>query len=100
MFVLLLNPCSSAKPLLFACFQVDSGPSGAIYGLFGVLLIDLFQSWQVVPKPWKELQKLLALIVVSLLIGTLPSVDNFAHMAGLCFGAVTAVVFLPYITFG
>ncbi len=34
------------------------------------------------------------------LAGTFPYVDNFAHLSGFVFGIVSAVIFLPYITFG
>ncbi len=27
-------------------------------------------------------------------------VDNWSHIGGFCFGAVSGIVFLPYITFG
>lgn len=34
------------------------------------------------------------------MVGTLPFVDNFAHIGGLVFGIFAAMAFLPYITFG
>ncbi len=32
--------------------------------------------------------------------GTLPFLNNFAHIAGLVFGFLAALAFLPYITLG
>lgn len=39
-------------------------------------------------------------VVASLMIGTLPFIDNWSHIGGFVFGLVSAIVFLPYITFG
>eukprot|EP00123_Amoebidium_parasiticum_P013877 comp22203_c0_seq2/m.32657 comp22203_c0_seq2/g.32657 ORF comp22203_c0_seq2/g.32657 comp22203_c0_seq2/m.32657 type:complete len:437 (-) comp22203_c0_seq2:121-1431(-) len=85
---------------LFSPFSPQVGSSGALYGLLSVLLIELFQSWQILLHPWKEFFKLFVVIFFSLFIGTLPWIDNFAHMGGFLFGIPAAVVFLPYITFG
>ena len=42
------------------------GPSGALYGLLGVQLVELLQSWRLIDHPWLELIKLLINIVVLL----------------------------------
>lgn len=34
------------------------------------------------------------------MIGTLPYIDNWSHVGGFCFGVVSGIVFLPYVTFG
>lgn len=47
-----------------------------------------------------HLIKLLVIILISMLIGTLPYIDNWSHIGGLIFGVVSGIVFLPYITFG
>eukprot|EP00050_Salpingoeca_kvevrii_P017500 m.65747 g.65747 ORF g.65747 m.65747 type:complete len:629 (+) comp7585_c0_seq1:203-2089(+) len=85
---------------IFVPYQVDAGPSGAVYGLLGVLIVELFQSWQIVPRPWLELTKLTVVIGLALLAGTFPFIDNFAHLGGFAFGIVASIIFLPYITFG
>ena len=72
----------------------------AVYGLLGVMMVELFQAWQVVPSPWLHFGKLLVVIIISMLIGTLPYIDNWSHFGGLVFGVVSGIVFLPYITFG
>ena len=40
------------------------------------------------------------MILLSLFIGTLPWIDNWAHFGGFLFGMPAAVIFLPFITFG
>lgn len=74
--------------------------SPAAFGLLGVLVVELFQAWQIVPNAKTQLAKLLALIFVALGIGTLPYIDNWSHIGGFFFGIVSGIVFLPYITFG
>jgi len=75
------------------------GCSGALYGLLACLLLDLLQSWKIVIKPWKELIKLLAIIIISFSFGLIPYVDNFAHIGGFIMGLLTGLIFLPFIVF-
>ena len=44
--------------------------------------------------------KLCGIVLLLLLIGLLPYVDNFAHMIGFVFGFLLAFIFLPYVSFG
>lgn len=81
-------------------YQVASGASPACYGVLACLLVELFQSWQLLHSPCYELFKLLLLLVFALALGLLPYIDNWGNVGGLVFGALSALVFLPYITFG
>eukprot|EP00118_Oscarella_pearsei_P017384 m.171691 g.171691 ORF g.171691 m.171691 type:complete len:729 (+) comp39070_c1_seq4:1248-3434(+) len=85
---------------IFIPYMPSAGGSPAAFGLLAVLVIELFQTWQIVQRKALELIKLTFIVVVFLMIGTLPYVDNFAHIGGFCFGLVAGVIFLPYITFG
>ncbi|KNC97771.1 YD repeat (two copies) [Spizellomyces punctatus DAOM BR117] len=76
------------------------GCSGALYGLMACLLLDLFQNWRLISRPWLELFKMLIQIVISLLIGMLPFIDNFAHIGGFYTGIVAGLLFMPTIHFG
>ena len=42
------------------------GPSGALYGLLGVQLVELLQSWKLLDHPFSELLKLLINIILLL----------------------------------
>jgi len=75
------------------------GCSGALYGLMACLFIDLIQSWKLIVNPWKELIKMLLIIVFSLGIGLLPFIDNYAHFGGFLMGLFTGLIFLPSIIF-
>ena len=85
---------------IFDSDGVGVGADPAIFGMLAVIAVELFQSWQVVPNRWWELVKLLMVIAVAFIIGTLPFVDNWSHLGGFVFGLFSAIVFLPYITFG
>lgn len=85
---------------VFAPLQWTVGASGALYGLLACSLVDICQSWQVIQRPWRKFLVVLGEIIALMLIGTLPWVDNWAHIGGFVFGLFAAIVFLPYITFG
>lgn len=85
---------------VFVPYEATCGAGGPVYGLLGVVLVEFLQSYQVVDNPATELLKLLCVLLLSLFIGTLPYLDNFAHLGGMMFGVLSAYLFLPYITFG
>jgi hypothetical protein len=85
---------------IFSPQTVSTGADPAVYGLLGVMMVELFQAWQIVPDAVTQLVKLLVIIGASLLVGTFPFVDNWSHVGGFFFGVVSGIVFLPYITFG
>jgi len=75
------------------------GCSGALYGLIGCLFLDLIQSWKIIVNPWRELVKMLIVIVASLSIGLCHFIDNSAHVGGFVSGILTGLIFLPTIAF-
>jgi membrane associated rhomboid family serine protease len=85
---------------IFIPYQVNGGAAAAVFGLVGVLFVELFQSWQLIDRAWLELVKLTVVMVIMFAIGTLPFIDNLANIGGLLFGIPSAIIFLPYITFG
>jgi membrane associated rhomboid family serine protease len=84
---------------VFAPKLPQVGAAGAIYGMVGVALVDLFHCWPVMKTPWQTLNKFLVQVVALLLVGTTPWLDNFAHVGGFLFGILSGIVFLPYVTF-
>eukprot|EP00795_Rhopilema_esculentum_P009388 gene9388-17092_t len=81
-------------------YQVEVGPSGALFGVIACLFVELFQSWQLVAHPVKALIKMSLIASILFLAGLLPYVDNFAHIFGFIYGFLSAFAFLPYVTFG
>jgi membrane associated rhomboid family serine protease len=85
---------------IFDPYVVSVGSNPAVFGLLGVVLVELLQTWKVVPGAIYKLFKILAVIMVAVLVGSLPFVDNHAQMGGLVFGMLSACIFLPYISLG
>ena len=51
------------------------------------------------PLPRVALGKLLLILLVFLLLGLMPWVDNFAHVAGFTTGLFLSYALMPFITF-
>lgn len=80
-------------------YSISAGASGAIFGLFGVLLVFGFRYRHAIPPDFKRAvgTGVLPVIVINLIIGfTIPAIDNSAHISGLLAGAVLALV-VPFL---
>jgi membrane associated rhomboid family serine protease len=78
------------------------GASGAIFGLFGVLVVFGYKYRHELPQAFRRAvgSSVLPVIAINLFIGfSVPVIDNGAHIGGLLCGAVLAVV-IPYIAPG
>lgn len=76
------------------------GPAGSQFGILACLFVELFQSWQILARPWRAFFKLLAVVLFLFAFGLLPWIDNFAHISGFISGFFLSFAFLPYISFG
>lgn len=81
----------------FTPYQPEVGPSGALFGLMAALVMEVVQKWRILRDPVWDLFKLLLVILLLFIVGVLPYVDNYAHVAGFIFGLLSSAVFLPYI---
>ncbi|KAJ1565782.1 hypothetical protein HK096_010177 [Nowakowskiella sp. JEL0078] len=79
----------------FSAAVSSVGASGALFGLIAALLLDLIYNWSIVEKPIYELIKMLFVILLTFFIGTLPSIDNFAHVGGFLAGILVSFLVLP-----
>src|SRR5262245_63606476 len=73
----------------------SAGASGAIFGLFGVLLVFGVRYRNSIPAFFKRAvgTGVLPVIVINLIIGfTIPAIDNSAHIGGLLAGAALAAL--------
>jgi rhomboid protease GluP len=80
-------------PLTFS-----AGASGAIFGLFGVLLVFGLRYRHSIPAAFKRAvgTGVLPVILINLIIGfTIPAIDNSAHISGLLAGAALAAI-IPF----
>lgn len=78
------------------------GASGAIFGLFGALLVVGYKYRNELPPRFRQSIKsgILPVIVINLFIGfSIPFIDNAAHIGGLVTGALLAFA-IPYIAPG
>src|SRR3989449_3357311 len=72
---------------------ISAGASGAIFGLFGVLLVFGIRYRSAIPPAFKRAvgMGVLPVIVINLVIGfSIQAIDNSAHISGLLAGAVLA----------
>jgi rhomboid protease GluP len=80
-------------------YSISAGASGAIFGLFGVLLVFGLRYRNAIPPDFKRAvgTGVLPVIVLNLIIGfTIPAIDNSAHVSGLVAGAILAVL-IPFL---
>jgi membrane associated rhomboid family serine protease len=78
------------------------GASGAIFGLFGVLLVFGYKYRHELPQAFRRAvgSSVLPVIAINLFIGfSIPVIDNGAHIGGLVCGALLALL-IPYIAPG
>ncbi|XP_037319630.1 inactive rhomboid protein 1 isoform X2 [Pungitius pungitius] len=85
---------------IFLPYRAEVGPAGSQFGILACLFVELFQSWQILERPWRAFAKLLAISAFFFSFGLLPWIDNFAHVCGFVSGFFLSFAFLPYISFG
>uniref|UniRef100_A0A0D9XLN9 RHOMBOID-like protein n=1 Tax=Leersia perrieri TaxID=77586 RepID=A0A0D9XLN9_9ORYZ len=79
---------------LFIRNNISVGASGALFGLLGAMLSELFTNWTIYTNKAAALVTLLIVIAINLAIGILPHVDNFAHIGGFFTGFLLGFIFL------
>ena len=89
---------------IFSPYAIQLGASPAIMGLSAVFLVEYFETLQALERKCVEFLRLLGVLVtvilVNFILGTFLYVDNWANIGGFLFGIPSALVFLPYVTFG
>ncbi|KAG7491836.1 hypothetical protein MATL_G00008410 [Megalops atlanticus] len=85
---------------IFLPYKAEVGPAGSQFGILACLFVELFQSWQILARPWRAFAKLLCVVLFLFAFGLLPWIDNFAHISGFISGFFLSFAFLPYISFG
>ena len=85
-------------------YAIQLGGSPAVMGLSAVFLVEYFETVQALKNRCVEFLRLLGVLatifVVNFILGLFPYVDNWANLGGFLFGIPSALIFLPYVTFG
>ncbi|RCH83361.1 hypothetical protein CU098_000869, partial [Rhizopus stolonifer] len=74
---------------------VSTGCSGALFGLIGYMFIDILVHWRMLSHPWQDLFGLFISTLISLVLGLLPGLDNFAHIGGFVVGFFLGITIAP-----
>lgn len=80
--------------------NISVGASGALFGLLGSMLSEIFMNWTIYSNKAAAIITLLSIIVINLAIGILPHADNFAHIGGFVTGFLLGFVLLARPQFG
>ena len=84
---------------IFIPYKAESGPAGAQFGLLATLIVEVLNVWPILISPWVALGKLLAIVGVLFLLGTMPWIDNYGHFFGFLAGFLLSYALMPYISF-
>ncbi|MCP9264567.1 Rhomboid-like protein [Dirofilaria immitis] len=76
-----------AGAILFLTRQPEVGPAGSHIGMFAAMYVDVLYSWNLLERPWHAVVQLSLFTLALFILGTLPWVDNWAHLFAV----------LPYI---
>ncbi|KAA8912831.1 hypothetical protein FN846DRAFT_931639 [Sphaerosporella brunnea] len=79
---------------LGAAGQPSVGASGSLFGIFSLVLLDLFYTWKERSSPMRDFIFLTLDVVISFVLGLLPAIDNFAHIGGFLCGIVLGLVLM------
>ncbi|XP_064631358.1 inactive rhomboid protein 2-like [Lineus longissimus] len=85
---------------VFLPYHVHIGGTASVFGLFGVLQIQLIQTWKTHVKPCTEIALLFFFFLFYAFLGLLSMVDNYEHIGGYWAGLLLGCLLLPYVTFG
>ena len=89
MIVYILSGLAGSVLSIFFSTGFSVGASGAIFGLLGGLLYFGYHHRIYLETVVKS--QIIPLIIINLLIGTLPGIDNWAHIGGLIGGLLATM---------
>ncbi|XP_071169701.1 uncharacterized protein [Mytilus edulis] len=75
------------------------GATGSVCGLLGVTVVEILLLWRFINRPLLEISKVLFVIVLFLMAGTLQYISNYTIITGLIIGLCSGVIVLPFVTF-
>ncbi|XP_060063613.1 uncharacterized protein LOC132544063 [Ylistrum balloti] len=84
---------------IFSPYMPHVGGTSTVFGMAGLITAELVHYWHLVQKPAVELTKIFLLLVIFLMCGTLPYIDNYSIVSGFLLGFFCSVFFLPFMSF-
>jgi membrane associated rhomboid family serine protease len=84
---------------IFVPELVSCGTTGPLAGYFAVDIVHVLAAWRDETKPCRSLVVRIALIVLMVLVGLTPFIDNFMHLGAIIMGVLSAVMLLPNIAY-
>ena len=70
------------------------GCSGSVFSIIALSFLDLLYHWKLIKNPKRRLIFYLIDIIINLVLGLLPGVDNFSHLGGFCMGLLLGLTLL------
>lgn len=70
------------------------GCSGSVFSIIALSLLDLLYHWKLIENRKRKLILHLIDIIINLVLGLLPGVDNFSHLGGFCMGLLLGLTIL------
>ncbi|PIA65678.1 hypothetical protein AQUCO_00100881v1 [Aquilegia coerulea] len=83
-----------------ASLTTSVGASGALFGLLGAMLSELFTNWTIYANKCAALSTLICVIALNMALGFLPHVDMSSHVGGFLSGYFLGFVILIRPQFG
>ena len=84
---------------IFIPHRAEAGPAGSQFGILACLIVEVINVWPILRDPKVALGKLLAILLIFLLLGFMPWVDNYAHITGFITGFFLSYALMPFISF-
>lgn len=73
-----------------------AGASGAIFGIYGTILLDTIFSWSDSPRSRRQIISAVGVFIVSLVLGfVIPMIDYMAHLGGALVGILSGLLVCP-----
>lgn len=84
---------------LFLRDSIQVGPSGGQMAILACYLSELFLGWRSLKRPWIPLCKILICLIILLVVGVLPLVDNYSQCFGFVIGFLLNLIVFPDVNF-
>nr|XP_043619018.1 RHOMBOID-like protein 1 [Erigeron canadensis] len=79
---------------LYVRTTISVGASGALFGLLGGMLSELLTNWTIYANKIAALATLILIILINVVVGIIPHIDNYAHIGGFFTGFFLGFVIL------